>query len=193
MLRTVGLALRSPSSALAGLGAALAVFLLIVWLPNLGLIWSVVTSGTMSIADKAGFLWDSLGAIRTSFTSLGAALTVAVAALFGLNVAVALHHVRERAAEARAGGTGLGVALALVGAGCSSCGAVVLSTLLGAGATSSFAATLPLHGDELSLLSAVVLAATLALTVRSTSRAGSCAIDPPPAGGTDRSRAGSTG
>lgn len=181
MLRVTGEALRSPLSVAAGLLAGLAVFLLIVWLPNLGLIWSVVSSSSMSLPDKAAFLWDSLGVLATGFTTLGAVLSVAVALLFSLNVAVAVHFVRGRAAEARAGGAGLaGVAVALVGAGCSSCGAVLLSTLIGAGATSSFVAGLPLHGDEISLLSVIVLAASLALITRKASQAGACRVEASP-------------
>jgi hypothetical protein len=148
VVRVVVSALRSPLSLAAGVVAGVGVFLLIVWLPNLGLIWDVVTGGSMSIGQKAGFLWDSLGAINTNFTGLGATLTIAVAMLFGLNVAVAVRYVRDRVAEVRAGGgaaLGGGVLVALAGAGCSSCGAVVLSTLFGAGATGSFIASLPLR------------------------------------------------
>jgi hypothetical protein len=182
MLRAIRDALRAPWSLAAGIAAGLAVFVLTVWLPNLGLIWSVVTSGSMSLAGKAGFLWDSLGAIHTNFTPLGAWLTIAAAVLFGLNVAVALHYVRRRAAEARAGGAALGgLVLALTGAGCSSCGAIVLSTLFGVGASASFVARLPLRGEEFAIASVLVLAATLMVTARLASRSEACAIEPPSA------------
>ena len=176
MLRALWDALRAPWSLAAGLACGLAVFALTVWLPNLGLIWGVVSSGSMSLGDKAGFLWDSLGAIHTNFTPLGAWLTVAAAALFGLNVAVAVHYVRLRAAEARVGGAALGgIVLALTGAGCSSCGAIVLSTLFGAGASASFVASLPLRGEEFSIGSVLVLAVTVAVTARLAARSQACA------------------
>lgn len=179
MLRALGAALLSPWSALSGLLAGLSVFLLIVWLPNLDLIWSVVSGGSMSTSGKAAFLWSSLGAIDTNFTTLGASLTVAVAVLLDLNVAVAVRYARRRAAEARAGGAALGgVTLALVGVGCSSCGAIVLSSLLGAGAAASFVASLPLGGQELSIASVAALAATLVVTLRKASRPVICAAGP---------------
>lgn len=179
MLHTVGAALISPRSMLPGALAGCGLFALIVWLPNLSLIWNVTTGGSMSLPGKAGFLWSSLGAIGTNFTTLGASLTIAVAVLFGLNVAVAVRYSRLRAAEARAGGAALGgVTLALLGVGCSSCGAVALSSLLGAGAASSFTASLPLGGQELAIASVAALAATLLLTVRSASRPALCAVEP---------------
>jgi len=180
MMRAIRDALRSPWSLAIGLVAALGVFLLSVWLPNLGVIWRVLTSGSFSPGEKIAFLWESLGAIRTNFTALGAWLTGAIAILFGLNVAVAVRYLRRRAAEARAGGAALGgVIAALVGAGCSSCGAIVLSTLFGAGATASFVARLPLGGEEFSILSVLILAATLLVTARKASQSPVCAVPAP--------------
>ena len=180
MLRTLAAAVLSPWSALPGLAAGLGIFALVVWLPNLSLIWGVVTGGSMSLSGKAAFLWSSLGAIGTNFTTLGASLTIAVAVLLGLDVAVAARYLRQRAAEARAGGAALGgVTLALLGAGCSSCGAIALSSLLGAGAAASFTASLPLGGQELSLASVAVLAAILVSTLRKASRPLVCAVEPP--------------
>ena len=180
MLHTLAAALLSPWSALPGLFAGLATFALIVWLPNLSLIWSVVTGGSMSFSGKAGFLWSSLGAIGTNFTTLAASLTVTVAILLGLNVAVAARYIRQRASEAHAGGAALGgVTLALLGVGCSSCGAIALSSLLGAGAAASFTASLPLGGQELSIASVAVLAAILLSTLRKASRPVLCAVEPP--------------
>lgn len=151
-------------------------FLLIVWLPNLGLIARVVTSD-MSAGEKAVFLWGSAGAISTTFTTLGAWLTGSVALLFGLNVAVTIHYLRQRAIEARAGGAALGgVVVALIGAGCSSCGAIVLSTIVGAGAAGSFVGGLPLRGDEFGIVSVLILAATLVLTARRASRPITCSV-----------------
>lgn len=158
---------RSPVAVAVAVMAAVAVFLFQVWLPNLGLIWSVVTSETMSPSDKAGFLWDSLGAIRTNFTVLGAWLAAAVSLLFGLNAAVTVHYVRRRLALGGTAGAGVaGLVVAVVGVGCSACGAVVLSFLIGTTATASFVGLLPLRGQELNLVSVAVLAATLVVAIR---------------------------
>lgn len=175
-LRALADVARSPLAVGAGLVAAMAVFLLQVWLPNLGLIWSVVTSDAMSAGDKAGFLWDSLGAIHTNFTVLGAWLAGTVAVLFGLNTAVTVHYLRRRLASGSTGGLGAaGLLAALLGAGCSACGAVVLSFLVGTAATASFVAELPLGGQELNLLAVTVLAVSLTVTARKLAAPAVCA------------------
>lgn len=167
---------RSPVAVTVGAVAAVAVFLFQVWLPNLGLIWSVVTSEVMSPSDKVGFLWDSLGAIRTNFSVLGAWLAGTVSLLFGLNAAVVLHDVRRRVSlGATAGAGAAGLVAAVLGVGCSACGAVVLSFLIGTTATASFVGLLPLRGQELNLLSVAVLAATFVVAVRKLTRPVVCA------------------
>jgi hypothetical protein len=180
MLRAISDAVRSPWSLAIGLVAAFGLFLVSVWLPNLSLISRVITSDRLTLGGKAAFMWESLAAIQTNFTTLGAWLVGAVAVLFGLNAAVAIHYLRRRAAEARAGGAALGgIIVAVIGAGCSSCGAIVLSTLLGAGASAAFVARLPLGGAEFSFLAVVILGATLLVTAHKASQAAVCEIPEP--------------
>lgn len=174
--------LRSGWSLLLVLTGGLVVFALQVWLPNLGLIWSVITSGTMPVGDKAGFLWASLGAIGTNFTTLGAWLAGLVSLLFGLNLAFTVYYLR-RGLSARASGVGvMGILAAALGVGCSSCGAVVLSFLLGTGATASVVGLLPLAGQEFNLLAVAVLAAGLGFTIHRLTHPDLCPI--PQDGGT---------
>ncbi|HZD22589.1 MAG TPA: hypothetical protein VE569_04210 [Acidimicrobiia bacterium] len=156
----------------------LVVFALQVWLPNLGLVWSVLTSGTMSVMDKAGFLWASLGAIGTNFTTLGAWLAGLVSLLFGLNLAFTVRYLR-RGLTARAGGVGvMGILAAALGVGCSSCGAVVLSFLLGTGATASVVGLLPLAGQEFNLLAVGILAAGPVFAIHRLAQPDLCPVPP---------------
>lgn len=174
--------LRSWGSLAMTLAAALAAFVLQAWLPNLGLIWSVVTAGDVALADKARFLWASLGAIGTNFTVWGAVLAITVALLFGLNVAFTVHFVRQRLAARQVTGLGVtGLLAAVFGVGCASCGAVVLSFLVGTGAAASIVGLLPLGGHEFNLLAVAALAAALAATVRKLARPDACS-QPPDAG-----------
>lgn len=176
MWRTSLTVLRSGWSLLFVLTGGLVVFALQVWLPNLGLVWSVITSGTMSFGDKAGFLWASLGAIGTNFTTLGAWLAGLVSLLFGLNLAFTVYYLR-RGLAARASGFGaMGVFAAAVGVGCSSCGAVVLSFLLGTGATASVVGLLPLAGQEFNLLAVAVLTAGLGFTIHRLTQPDLCPV-----------------
>lgn len=179
MWRTALGVLRSPASLALTLAAALAAFLLQVWLPNLGLIWSVVTAGDMATVAKAQFLWTSLGALETNFTVLGAWLAVAVALLFGLNVAFSVHFVRQRLAVRDVSTLGVGgLFAAVLGVGCASCGAVVLSFVVGTTAAASIVGLLPLGGQELNLLAVAVLAAALVVTLRKLARPDACPRPP---------------
>jgi hypothetical protein len=179
--RQIAATLRSPLDVLLAIAAGASLLAFSVWLPNLGLLWHLTASGHLSVAGRLRLLWSSLGALATNFTPLEAALTVAVSVLFGLTVALTARALRKRTAEQAAGSLGVaGAAVGLLGAGCSTCGAVLLSSLVGAGASASFVATLPLHGLELSIASLLLLATALLLTARSAARSAACTIPQPP-------------
>lgn len=169
--------LGSRRSLLLAATSALVVFALQVWLPNLGLIWSVVVSGSLAPIDKVGFLWASLGAIGTNFTLLGASLAVVVSLLFGLNVALTVAYFRVSLDNRSVGALSMaGLLAAVVGVGCSACGAVVLSALVGVTATAAVVARLPLGGQELNLLAVLILVASVAFTARRLSQPVVCAV-----------------
>lgn len=177
--RPVADVLRSPRWAAVALVTAVAVFLVAVWLPNLGLVTDVVFAEDMPVAAKLRFLWSSLGAIGTNFTTAQAGLLVVIAVLFGLNAAVALHTVRQRLRERSAAGLGLaGLVAGLIGVGCSACGAVVLAGLLGAGTTAAVIRVLPLGGLEFSLAAVLLLTAALLVTARQAHRSQACDLPP---------------
>lgn len=171
-------AFRSPRWWASAIGAATGLFLLQVWLPNLGTIWSVTSSSSMSLGEKVAFLWASIGALDTSFSVPAAWLVVAISILFGLNLALTITLFRRHGPMTAGGAGAAGVAAALLGVGCSSCGAVVLSVLVGTTASASLMAFLPLGGIELDLLAVIVLGFGLYLSIRRLSSSESCTIQP---------------
>jgi hypothetical protein len=178
--RQIAATLRSPLDLLLGIAAAGGLVALSVWLPNLGLLWHLTVSSRLPVAGRLHLLGSSLGALATNFTPLQATLTVAVCVLFGLTVAVTAHALRRRTAGQAAGTLGVaGAAVGLLGVGCSACGAVLVSWLVGAGASAAFVATLPLHGLEFGIASLLLLAAALLLTAASAARSAACAIPHP--------------
>src|SRR5713226_8087583 len=74
----------------------LAVFVFATWLPNLGLVRQVAASGSISLADKVRILTALIGSIETNFTLVSGLSTVAIAVLFGANVALLAYYVRLR-------------------------------------------------------------------------------------------------
>src|SRR5476649_2038407 len=74
---------------------ALATFVLTTWLGNLGLVWQIATSQWLPMADKAKILVALIGSISTNFTVFSAFCTIAIAILFGMNIAVITYVFRE--------------------------------------------------------------------------------------------------
>ena len=114
----------------------LAVFILATWLPNLGLVGQIVASETIPFADKVKILTALVGSIGTNFTVFSALTTIAIAALFGANVAMMAYYFRSRRQlVSPAGKTGAaasfgGLASGLFGVGCAACGTFVLGPVL---------------------------------------------------------------
>jgi len=90
----------------------------------------------------------------TLFTASFQALLFFTAILSGINISLFVFYFKRRVGMQRSAGVGfLGIAGGFLGVGCSACGSVVLSSIIGIGASSQFVATLPLEGYEFSLLS----------------------------------------
>lgn len=148
---------------------AVAVFLFAVWFPNLGLLTEVFTSSSAPLATKLRIATSLIGGIRTNFSLLSAGYTIAIAILFGLNIAMIVYLLkRKRSGLARqdvAAGLG-GVASGALGLGCAACGAFLLSTTLSLFGAAGALALLPLRGGEFGILSVVLLFVSLSLISR---------------------------
>lgn len=148
---------------------AVIAFLFAVWLPNFGLIGEVFSTSSAPLASKLKVAMSLLGGIGTNFSFLSAGYTIAIALLFGVNIAmVAYFLMRTRAHLARqdvAVGFG-GVASGALGIGCAACGSFILSTALSSFGAASALAILPLRGGEFGILSVALLLFSLLLISR---------------------------
>lgn len=151
--------------ALASVFATLA-FVLAVWLPNLGLITSVFSSSSASLTAKLKIAVSLLGGIGTNFSIFSASYTIAIAILFGINVAMIVYFLKKRREQVKGEGLviGLGgVASGALGVGCAACGSFLLSTALASFGAAGALAILPLKGGEFGLLSVILLAVSIVL------------------------------
>jgi hypothetical protein len=150
----------------------LTVFILATWLPNLGLVWQIAASASVPLADKARVLTALIGSIGTNFTVFSALSTIAVALLFGANVAMITYYYRSRRRIVRqTGQAGAvaslgGLASGLFGVGCAACGTFVLSPALSFIGASGLIALLPFGGEEFGALGVGLLGFSLVLTAR---------------------------
>ena len=148
---------------------AVTAFLFAVWFPNFGLISEVFNASSAPLASKLKVAFSLLGGISTNFSVLSAGYTIAIAALFGVNIAMVVYFLkRTRSRLARqdvAVGFG-GVASGALGIGCAACGSFILSTALSSFGAASALAILPLRGGEFGILSVVLLLVSLLLISR---------------------------
>ncbi|NIV69715.1 MAG: hypothetical protein GWN41_06190, partial [Phycisphaerae bacterium] len=97
------------------------VFMFAVWLPNLKLIGTIILSSSVPTIEKMGFLLSLLGSIKTNFTPISASYTIAIAVLFGVNIALLSYYIQDRQSSAVGSGATLsigGLASGVLGIGC---------------------------------------------------------------------------
>ena len=145
---------------------AISAFLFAVWLPNFGLIGEVFSTSSAPLTAKLKIVIALLGGIGTNFSFLSAGYTIAIAAFFGVNIAMVVYFLkRTRTRLARqdvAAGFG-GIASGALGIGCAACGSFILTTALSSFGAAGALAILPLRGGEFGILSVVLLTLSLVL------------------------------
>lgn len=147
---------REPRSVVLAVTIAWLIFTGAVWLPNIGLITSVLGSSA-SLANKLSLLGTLYQSIGTNFTVVSATYTLLIALLFGIQITLLYYYIRktkmDRASLRRVSGTGLGGLVAgIFGIGCAACGTFILTavlSLIGAGGLLTF---LPFGGEEFGFL-----------------------------------------
>jgi hypothetical protein len=157
MGRTARLVLTVPGYALLAGLASVAALALFVFSLNLPLVAFALT-GALAPAARVDLLVSQFPFLGPAFTPVQGLLLLAVAALTGVDVAMAIYHFREHGVSVRQGGTGAaGVVLGTLGAGCAACGSAVLVGLLSLLGVSTSLLFLPLDGLEFALGALVVL------------------------------------
>lgn len=151
---------------------ALATFVLTTWLGNLGLVWQIATSQWLPLFDKANILLALIGSIGTNFTVFSALCAVAIAVLFGLNVAVMTYGFRQRRVMATKSGQGVaatslgGLMSGLFGIGCAACGTLLLSPALAFLGIGTLVTLLPFGGEDFGALGVGLLSLSLIISAR---------------------------
>lgn len=158
MGRTARLVLSVPRyAALAVVSAVVALTLFVVSL-NVQLVADVVVGGPLPLENRATILLELYPFVGTSFGAVQGVLLLVVAALTGVDVAVAVYHFREHGVSLREGGTSAaGVLFGTLGAGCAACGSAILLGILSLFGAGSLVLLLPLEGLEFALVAVLVL------------------------------------
>ena len=169
---------QKPLYAAIGILTGLTSFVFIIWLPNIGLVAEVLFSSG-SFSERIALPVSLIGTISTNFTALSASFVIAMAILFGMNVAMTAFFIRRRISNIKQSGTAVGLigtVSGTLGVGCAACGSILLTTVLawiGAGALVRF---LPLQGEEFGIAGVFLLAASVFLTARQIENPAVCRI-----------------
>ena len=159
---------RKPAYVILALLVSVSVFVLAVWLPNIKLIVSVISSSSIPLITKIQLPINLLGSIGTNFTPLSATYTILIAVLFGIYIAMLIYFLKRRIKEVGQSGmaTGfLGIASGVLGVGCAACGSFLLTSfaLVGTGGILTF---LPLGGSEFGIIGVILLALAIYVTAK---------------------------
>jgi hypothetical protein len=154
-IKTLMSILVKPRYAFLAIVVSVIVFTIAVWLPNLALISIVVQKATIS--EVMSLLWSLYGAIGTNFTLISASYTIAIAILFGVNMALLMYYIqraRGGAREVKSGGAaGIGGLISgIFGIGCAACGTFILTPPLALFGATGLLALLPFGGEEFGFL-----------------------------------------
>ncbi len=158
MARTARLVLTVPTYAVFAVATAAIALTGFVASLNPTLVGDLVVGGSLPLENRLVILLELFPFVGTSFEPLQGGLLVVVAALTGVDVAMAVYHFREHGVALREGGTSVaGVLLGTLGAGCAACGSAILVGILSLVGVSGSLLLLPLNGLEFALFALVVL------------------------------------
>lgn len=172
---------RKPLYSLLALITSAAVFAFAVWLPNLSLIVKIMGHPGITFSQKLSLPASLLGSIITNFTPLSASYTIAIAILFGMNVAMIVYFLRRRIDDVKQAGMGtgfLGITSGVLGMGCAACGSFVLTSIFSLSGTAWILTYLPLQGGEFGILGVILLATSIWLTAKKIQNPAVCKINP---------------
>lgn len=164
LVQALGRVYQKPRYVMLALGVSMAVFMFVVWFPNIRLIISIIISTDVPFAAKFELPFSLLGSIATNFTFLSASYMIAMAVLLGMYTGMMVYFLKHRIKEVgkeigRRGAVAgsLGIMSGVLGLGCAACGSLFLTSLSFVG-VSGVLALLPFRGSEFGIIGVVLLA-----------------------------------
>lgn len=156
---------------------ALTMIAFATWLPNLHLITRTMTSSTMTIWEKTSLLTALLGSLETNFTPLSKILIIISSTLSGIQGSLLIYYLRQAVRiQTETGISIAGIAMSLLGVGCTSCGSVILTSIIGFGSTTTVLGILPFKGQELGFVGIIILLAAIYYTLKKINQPFACVV-----------------
>ena len=143
-LKSLRSVILTPAYTLLAVLASFVALGVLVWITNLGLLWSVVVHSSLGIGGKVDFILDGYKSLFTNFEVLPALTILVFVILFGINLALLAFVAKGSIKTAAAGSSKsiVGIVAGVIGAGCAACGTSILAPVLsGVGASASITLT----------------------------------------------------
>lgn len=148
-----------------------------ITIPSVGALKFALTYSPATLLAKVkalGVIWPFFKANSTIWSRW---LVILVSILSGINLAMLIFYLKRRIKLERSVGTGfVGMVVGLLGVGCASCGSVVLSSIFGYTAVTSFLGVLPFHGIEIGVMGLSLLLLSIYLITQKIQNPNSCRI-----------------
>lgn len=164
MLKALVETLSRPKYTLLTLVVAWSVFTAAIFVPNYQLFLFGIALEGVGVWPKIPFILSFYASIFTNFTPVSAILTVVIAIMFGLNVALLTYYIRamQGAAVGALGATSVGgLVSGFFGIGCAACGSIIVTSLLSLIGAGGLLALLPFGGEEFAFVAVVLLSYSL--------------------------------
>lgn len=148
-----------------------------ILIPNWSLLVQIVSSASMSLLDKLTIILQLYGSITTNFTVFSASVTLLLSLLVGINLALFVYAVKQRAGSWASSTTSIGgLAGGLFGVGCAACGSLVVTAVL-PGVLGAAVTTLPFGGEEIGVIGLVLVGVSIYYLVQDiTTPSGTCSV-----------------
>lgn len=124
---------------------------------NIELVQTILLSDYLTINQRVTVFSQLYPIVGTAFTPAKEVFLLTCSLLFGVNLAMAIYHIREHQSGVQSGaGSAIGMIFGTLGAGCAACGSVVLTGFLSLIGATSALALLPFDGLSFSALALLV-------------------------------------
>lgn len=155
-LGSVAKVLATPSYGLLATVIGLVVVWLFLWLFNLDLLFSVLSSSNLNLTEKASFTLAGFQSLFTNFDSPQAVSLGVFGVLSGINLAVLIYVLRHGTVTGSAGSSNFVAAIsALIGSGCAVCGGSILgpvAAIFGASLSASATRAIGVSANALGII-----------------------------------------
>lgn len=133
-----------------------------IFLPQKDLLLAVWQQDAFSFFGKLQIFLLTPGTFFTNFTVFSQITTLLIALMFGSIISFASYYTSRQIRSGFAAGTStFGIIVGFFGIGCSACGSVLLSSIIGISSTVHILGFLPFQGKEFTLVSVLLLSISL--------------------------------